>query len=99
MPRRPRIITDVSFDSREGYPTGRDIYYECLQCRCLLPSTPEDSGRCICNNLAIDVDYFRFAVKDENKLRIVRLQTHAAGPMPFANDTAFDLTGTIQGTL
>ena len=73
MVRRQRIITDVSFDSKDGYPRGRDIYYECLQCRSLLPSTPKDSAWCICNNLAIDIDYFRFAVKDEKKLRIVRI--------------------------
>jgi hypothetical protein len=51
------------------------------------------------SRLFYTMHYLRFAVKDETKLRIVRLRDYAAGSKPLSDDPAFDPTEAIQGTL
>ena len=60
----------ISFDPAEGYPTGDDLFYECLTCGQSLPSWPKKNGSCECRNIRIDVDYGRIAINDHAKIRL-----------------------------
>lgn len=60
----------ISFDPNAGYPTGRNLYYECFVCGDELPSIPPEPVSCSCRNIHIDVDYGRMAVKDHSKIRL-----------------------------
>ena len=54
----------IMFDSTEGYPASKSIYYECGLCGEYIPSRPERSLRCKCGNIIIDADAGRVSVKD-----------------------------------
>jgi hypothetical protein len=56
--RRP-----LAFDPGRGYPSGRRIVYECLDCGDNLPSLPAHAETCRCGNIAIDPDAGRISVK------------------------------------
>jgi hypothetical protein len=53
-----------------GYPTGRDMFYECLRCGDILPSAPSDNVQCKCRNIMIDVDYGRIVVQAQQQFKI-----------------------------
>ena len=63
----PMKITDTS-----QVPKGKDIYYKCEICGCILPSLPKDNIGCRCGNIFIDIDVFRLAVKDYSKMQVLR---------------------------
>lgn len=67
-----RVRHYIEFDPREGYPTGRDLFYECGKCGVVIPSLPEDNIRCRCGNVTVDVDAGRFSVRDDSQLRLFR---------------------------
>ena len=58
------------FNPQKGYPTGRNLYYECMRCGEVIPSIPNDSIICKCRNIAIDVDYGRISIKDHSLIRL-----------------------------
>jgi hypothetical protein len=60
----------ISFDPAEGYPTGTDLSYECLNCGESVSSLPSGNTGCRCGNIFIDVDYGRMAVEDDAKIRL-----------------------------
>lgn len=60
------------FDPKKGYPVGRDIYYECIECGSVIPSTPKDGLGCLCRNIFIDVDAGRVSVKRESQFRVFK---------------------------
>ncbi len=62
--------TYISFDPTRGFPAGSNLYYECRRCGESLPSLPKDSISCSCRNIAIDVDYGRISVRDNNLVRL-----------------------------
>lgn len=64
----------IDFDSKQGYPKGDDLFYECQRCKKLVPSMPDKNLWCDCYNLCVDVDEGRLAVQDESSLKIVRIQ-------------------------
>jgi hypothetical protein len=51
---------------------GKDIYYHCTKCGNYVPSQAEDSTRCKCRNIVIDVDYVRLHVEDLAEFQVVR---------------------------
>ena len=55
-----------------GYPFGPNIRYECLLCGLVLASTPTNAVACACNNIIVDADAGRVAVKDISKFRAFR---------------------------
>lgn len=59
-----------SFDPTSGYPAGENFFYECLKCGEILPSLPKDSIMCSCKNIAIDVDYGRISIKNNNLVKL-----------------------------
>lgn len=59
-----------AFDPNFGYPTGPDLFYECLRCGRVLASRPGDSTSCECRNIVIDVDYGRIAIRDVGQARL-----------------------------
>lgn len=65
---RKRIY--IPFDPSVGYPFGDDLYYECLKCGAVIPSSPQDYIECTCGNIWVDPGYGRVGVKDNRLLRI-----------------------------
>lgn len=62
----------LNFDASKGYPTGRDLFYECTICGISIPSHPDVSMGCKCGNIFIDVDYGRVSIKREKEIKIFR---------------------------
>lgn len=60
----------MPFDPNKGWPVGNDIFYECLECKCVLSSVIE--GDCLCHNLYVDVDSGRIGANDVGKIRLFR---------------------------
>jgi hypothetical protein len=60
------------FDPRNGYPRGKDIFYECERCGDIIPSQPEDGIGCTCRNIFIDVDAGRVSVKEATKFSVFK---------------------------
>lgn len=60
------------FVDTSDVPRGDDIFYRCLKCGAVVSSIPEESTRCLCRNIIIDVDFMRLVVDKMNKLEVVR---------------------------
>ena len=60
------------FDPSKGYPFGDDLFYECLRCSDVVPSSPEKSTDCSCGNVMIDVGYSRISVQDHSQVKLFR---------------------------
>jgi hypothetical protein len=54
------------------YPFAKDIYYECLICGDVIPSTPDDSLSCKCDNVIIDAPQGRMNTADPTRVRLFR---------------------------
>jgi hypothetical protein len=53
-----------------GYPSAKDIFYECKVCDDVIISNPTKSLQCSCHNIIIDADYGRMVIKDESMVRV-----------------------------
>jgi len=62
----------VKFDPSKGYPSGKDLFYECLRCGVAIPSRPTESIHCKCRNIMIDVECGRLGIDDHSKARLFR---------------------------
>ena len=60
------------FDPADGYPAGKNLYYECGRCAAVVPSMPTESSQCFCGNIRVDVDAGRFSVNDASLIRLFR---------------------------
>jgi len=62
----------IPFDikSTSGYPTGKNLFYECTKCGDILPSWPSNCISCSCKNIFIDIDAGRLIVKDHKFFKI-----------------------------
>ncbi|HXR03249.1 MAG TPA: hypothetical protein VN836_00900 [Verrucomicrobiae bacterium] len=58
------------FDPANGYPVGNDLYYECLTCGNVIPSTSKKNVRCACRNVAIDAAAGRLTVQSNEKIKL-----------------------------
>ena len=65
----------VPFDAHKGYPAGKHLFYECLNCGDSLPSIPPDNIHCSCENIRIDVDFGRMIVRDNDLIRLFRTES------------------------
>jgi len=54
----------INFDPQKRWPSGTDLFYECLQCGEELSSI-EDSD-CLCHNLYVDASVGRIGANDFN---------------------------------
>jgi len=63
----------IEFDPGLGYPTGENVYYECLNCKMSIPSIPKVSLGCLCKNILIDLEYGRLSIKDHEKFEAYKL--------------------------
>ncbi len=61
----------ISFNPSEGWPFGKDLYYECQFCKELVSSV--ENGECSCGNLYVDSDAGRAGAKDEDKIKLFQL--------------------------
>ncbi len=52
---------------------AKDVYYHCGKCGDYIPSQPDESMRCDCGNIRLDITYVRLAVEDYSKFQVVRL--------------------------
>jgi hypothetical protein len=66
---------DIPIDPEQGYPSGNDLFYECLRCGDIVPTTPTGNTGCACDNLQIDVDNGRVVVSSHSHLRLFALDT------------------------
>ncbi len=62
----------IAFDWTRGYPSSKNLFYECTNCQTIVPSLPNDSTTCKCSNVSIDVDYGRVAIRDHNKIHLLK---------------------------
>src|SRR2546425_10227699 len=85
----------IRFDPARGFPAGKELYYECGVCGELLPSLSEERASCSCENVFNDVEAGRLAIRDESKLRLVRLKLRASVEHP----AIFELIGSKQDSL
>lgn len=67
--------TLIPFDATQGYPSGNDLFFECLFCGTIVPTLPGDNTGCACDNLQIDVDNGRVMVRNHNRLKLFALDT------------------------
>ena len=72
MNNDPKNREYLTFDPSKGYPTGTDLYYECLKCGDVIPSMPGHNTHCKCRNIMLDNDYGRLSIGDHSKLRLFR---------------------------
>ncbi len=70
--------TYVDIDPQAGYPRGPDLFYECQICRSMLSSMPNDNIHCACLNIRIDVEAGRMAVRDQSRIKLVRIERDEA---------------------
>lgn len=60
----------IALDFTQGYTADIQIFYECGGCGVVIPSMPEDSLCCSCENICIDIDAGRVSVKDISKFMV-----------------------------
>lgn len=61
-------------DFKKGYPSNKNIFYECEICKDVIMSDPSDFVECKCSNIMIDVSFSRIAIKDESKVKVFEQQ-------------------------
>ena len=61
------------FNFKRGYPFTSNLFYECLECNELVHSTPRNGDACSCHNIRVDADAGRVAVRDDTKIKLLKL--------------------------
>jgi len=62
----------ITFNPDLGWPSGFDLYYECLRCNDIIKSTPSNNTNCKCGNIFIDVDSGRLSINRKFKIRLFK---------------------------
>jgi hypothetical protein len=62
-----------SFNPADGYPVGKDLYYECLVCGNVVPSLSKKNVRCRCRNILVDSNYTRVEIREQAKVKLFSL--------------------------
>jgi hypothetical protein len=57
---------------KQGYPAGKNIYYECLICGVIVESRPEHFAECKCKNITVDTAGGRLSITDPTKFKIFK---------------------------
>jgi hypothetical protein len=58
------------FDATKEFPSGRNLFYECLVCGNVVPSLPKKNIGCKCRNIMIDADSRRLEIRDRTKVKL-----------------------------
>lgn len=69
-------LEPIQFDLSKGWPVGKNLIYKCLRCGNLVASFPSEQNlmlnwECGCSNIVVDVG--RVAVKDKDKVQLLKL--------------------------
>lgn len=62
----------ITYQKENGYPTGKNIYYECTLCNTNVNSLPETFSECRCGNIMIDVPMARLMINDKEHFKIFK---------------------------
>lgn len=62
----------ITYQKEKGYPTGKNIYYECTLCNTNVNSLPETFSECKCGNIMIDVPMARLMINDKEHFKIFK---------------------------
>ncbi len=64
----------ITFDPSQGYPTGKDVRYECTRCGGVVSSLPSytEPWECSCRNVRVDADAGRVSVDDHTHMKAFR---------------------------
>jgi len=65
-------MKEIKADLSNGYPAGKDIFYECGICKIQIPSLPKVFQTCQCGNISIDIDAGRVTVKDSSMFKVIQ---------------------------
>jgi len=65
-------VVQIGIKDTSEAPRGKDIFYQCVQCNGIISSVPKNNIDCECGNISIDVDYFRFYVRDYSKIQVLK---------------------------
>lgn len=71
--KRKNIVI-IDNDHIEGIPTGKDVFYLCLNCRSVIQSYPNEYATCKCGNVSVDIDGGRGGAKVLSQLLILKLE-------------------------
>jgi hypothetical protein len=69
-PKFQAVINEIRDTSQ--VPRAPDLHYQCLKCGKTVPSQPDDSIGCDCDNIFIDVDHHRLSVRDFKLFQLLR---------------------------
>lgn len=61
---------------KQGYPAGKNIYYECLICGVIVESRPEHFAECKCQNITVDIAGGRLSITGPTKFKIFKGKAH-----------------------
>lgn len=67
-----RKYIELEPNQKQGYPIGKNIYYECLICGAIVESRPEHFAECKCQNITVDTAAGRLSVTDPTKFRVFK---------------------------
>ena len=65
-------IVDLQLSDACEAPRGDEFFYRCRKCNGIIPSAPENTIGCSCENIIIDLEYFRIAVRDLESFEVLR---------------------------
>jgi hypothetical protein len=60
----------VPHDFGTGWPSGEELFYECLKCGVIIPSTQD--GQCECGGVYVDAGYGRAGADDISQVRLLK---------------------------
>ena len=73
MNKRKNIVV-LDYNHPQGIPTGKDVFYLCLNCKSIIQSYPDTYATCKCGNVVVDVDASRGGANDISKLLILKIE-------------------------
>lgn len=60
----------LSFVPNGSLPFGSNVFLECLQCGEIVPLSLEKNTRCKCQNIRLDAEYGRVAIRDWSAIKL-----------------------------
>jgi hypothetical protein len=63
---------DDKITKKTRLPRDKNIFYQCLKCGEMVPSTPKESMGCKCGNVFIDKEYFRAIIEDYPQAAVIK---------------------------
>lgn len=70
MKKFETIVDNITKETR--LPRDKNVFYQCLKCGEMVPSTPPKSMGCKCGNIFIDKEYFRAIIEDYPQAKVLK---------------------------